>query len=118
MQGTFRVENRERVHTTTIKSPTGRMPFVAAGAVTGIGSLPLTSVTSAVRAVAEFSPEVPFWPQLPQLSQQESIVGQGLAIVEDLIEPRNEGYGYRCRRALAQGRVVKSLVGPAWPHAG
>jgi hypothetical protein len=73
------------------------MPFVAAGAVTGIGSLPLTSVTSAVRAVAEFSPEVPFWPQLPQLSQQESIVGQGLGVVENLIAPRNEGYGYQVK---------------------
>jgi hypothetical protein len=65
--------------------------------VTGIGSLPLTSATSAIRSVAEFSPEVPFWPQLPQLSQQESIVGQGLAIVENLIEPRNEGYGYQAK---------------------
>ncbi len=73
------------------------MPFVAAGAVTGIGSLPLTSATSAIRSVAEFSPEVPFWPQLPQLSQQESIVGQGLGIVENLIEPRNEGYGYQVK---------------------
>src|ERR1700757_1515275 len=97
MQGTFRVENRERVHTTTIKSPTGRMPFVAAGAVTGIGSLPLTSITSAVSAVAEFSPEVPFWPQVPQLSKRESIVGQGLGIVENLIEPRDEGYGYQVK---------------------
>jgi len=73
------------------------MPFVAAGAVTGIGSLPLTSATSAIRSVAEFSPEVPFWPQLPQLSQQESIVGQGLGIVENLIESRNEGYGYQVK---------------------
>ena len=73
------------------------MPFVAAGAVTGIGSLPFTSVTSAIRSVAEFSPEVPFWPQLPQLSERESIVGQGLGIVADLIEPRNEGYGYQVK---------------------
>ena len=73
------------------------MPFVAAGAVTGIGSLPFTSITSAVRSVAEFSPEVPFWPQLPQLSQRESIVGQGLGIVENLIEPRDEGYGYQVK---------------------
>jgi hypothetical protein len=73
------------------------MPFVAAGAVTGIGSLPLTSVPSAIRAVAEFSPEIPFWPQLPQLSDQESIVGQGLGIVENLIEPRDEGYGYEVK---------------------
>jgi hypothetical protein len=74
------------------------MPFVAAGAVTGIGSLPLKSVTSAIQAVAEFSPEVPFWPQLPQRSERESIVGQGLGILETLIEPRNEGYGYQVRQ--------------------
>jgi hypothetical protein len=73
------------------------MPFVAAGAVTGIGSLPFTSATSAIRSVAKFSPEVPFWPQLPQLSEREGIVGQGLAIVEDLVEPRNEGYGYQVK---------------------
>src|SRR6266478_7142 len=87
----------ERVQPTAIRSHTSRMPFVAAGAVTGIGSLPLTSATSAIRSVAELSPEVPFWPQLPQLSQQESIVGQGLGIVENLIEPRNEGYGYQVK---------------------
>jgi len=73
------------------------MPFVAAGAVTGIGSLPHKSAASAVRSVAEFSPEVPFWPQLPQLSEQESIVGQSLGIVESLIEPRIEGYGYQVK---------------------
>jgi hypothetical protein len=74
-----------------------RKPFVAAGAVTGIGSLPFTSSTSAVRSVAEFSPEIPFWPQLPQRSERESIVGQSLGIVESLIEPRNEGYGYQVK---------------------
>jgi len=76
------------------------MPFVAAGAVTGIGSLPLTSITSAVRSVAEFSPEVPFWPQLPQLSERESIVRQGLGIIDNLIEPRDEGYGYQVKEGL------------------
>ena len=81
------------------------MPFVAAGAVTGIGSLPLTSITSAIRSVAEFSGEVPFWPQPPQLSERENIVGQGLAIVEDLIEPRNEGYGYQVK----EGRLDSVL---------
>jgi hypothetical protein len=81
------------------------MPFVAAGTVTGIGSLPLTSVASAIRSVAEFSPAVPFWPQMPQLSERESIVGQGLAVVEDLIEPRNEGYGYQVK----EGRLDSVL---------
>ncbi len=73
------------------------MPFALAGAVTGIGSLPLTSITSAIRSVAEFSPEVPFWPQLPRLSERESAIGQGLGILADLIEPRNEGYGYQVK---------------------
>jgi hypothetical protein len=53
-----------------------RMPFVPAGAVTGIGSLPLMSAASAIQAVAEFSSEIPFWAQLSQLSERESIIGQ------------------------------------------
>ena len=81
------------------------MPFAAAGTVTGIGSLPFTSIASAIRSVAESSPEVPFWPQLPQLSERESIVGQGLGIVADLIEPRNEGYGYQVK----EGRIDSVL---------
>jgi hypothetical protein len=85
------------VQTTAIRSHTSRLPFLAAGAVTGIGSLPLTSVQSAIQSVAEFSPEVPFWPQLPQLSEQERVIGQGLGIVAELIEPRNEGYGYQVK---------------------
>jgi hypothetical protein len=93
------------VQPTIISSHISRTPFVAAGAVTGIGSLPLTSIPSAIRSVAEFSPEVPFWPQLPQLSERESIVSQGLAVVEDLIEPRNEGYGYQVK----EGRLNSVL---------
>ena len=82
---------------TAIRSHYDRKPFVTAGAVTGIGSLPFTSSASAIRSVAEFSPEIPFWPQLPQRSERESIVGQGLGIVENLIEPRNYTYGYRVK---------------------
>jgi methionine synthase II (cobalamin-independent) len=85
------------VQSIAIRTQSCRKPFVAAGAVTGIGSLPFTSSTSAVRAIAELSPEVPFWPQLPLRSERESIVGQGLGIVENLIEPRQEGYGYRVK---------------------
>jgi hypothetical protein len=77
------------VQATAARSHSDRKPFVAAGAVTGIGSLPFTSTTSAIRSVAQFSPEVPFWPQLPQRSERESIVGQGFGIIEDLIETRN-----------------------------
>jgi len=81
------------------------MPFVPAGAVTGIGSLPLTSVASAICSVAQFSPEIPFWPQLPRISAQESAIGQGLDVVAHLIEPRSGGYGYQVK----EGRI-DSLV--------
>src|SRR5260370_20420269 len=81
------------------------MPFAPAGPVPGIGSLPLTSITSAIRSVAEFSPEGAFWPQLPQLSEWESVIGQGLGTVADLIEPRNEGYGYQVK----EGRIDSVL---------
>jgi hypothetical protein len=54
-------------------------------------------VASAIQSVAEFSPEVPFWPQLPQLSERESAIGQGLGIVADLVEPRDQGYGYQVK---------------------
>jgi hypothetical protein len=85
------------MQSTALPIHTYRMPFTPAGAVTGIGSLPLTSVTSAIQSIAEFSPEIPFWPQLPRLSERETVIGQGLGAVADLIESRNEGYGYQVR---------------------
>jgi hypothetical protein len=87
----------KELRSTTIPPLVSRKPFVPAGAVTGIGSLPLTSVTTAIGSVIEFSPEIPFWPQLPQLSERESIIGQGLGAVANLIEPRNKGYGYQVK---------------------
>ncbi len=96
-------ENRKR--STAIPSHTNRTSFTPAGAVTGIGSLPLMSMRSAIQSVAEFSPEIPFWPQLPRLSERESVIGQGLGILADLIEPREEGYGYEVK----QGRIDSVL---------
>ena len=81
------------------------MPFVPAGAVTGIGSLPLMSAASAIQSVAESSAEIPFWPQLPKLSERESIIGQGLGTVADHLEPRSEGYGYQVK----EGRIDSVL---------
>ncbi len=83
------------------RARTIRMPFVPAGAVTGIGSLPFMSAASAVHAVAHLSREIPFWPQLPGISDWESIIGQGLGVVAGYLEPRSEGYGYQVR----EGRV-------------
>jgi hypothetical protein len=84
------------------------MPFDPAGAVTGIGSLPFTSMASAIRSVAKFSAEIPFWPQLPQLSERESIIGQGLGILSDMIERRNDGYGYQVKEGQID-LVVETL---------
>jgi hypothetical protein len=96
------------LQSTAIKAHTNRIPFVAAGTVTGIGSLPHTSGEEAVRSVAEFSPEVPFWPQLPQRSERESIVAQGLGVIENFIERRNNGYGYQVKEGHLDS-VVKTL---------
>ena len=85
------------MQSTAVSSQAGRTSFPVAGAVTGIGSLPLTSVAAAIGSVAEHSPQIPFWPQLPQLSAWERAVGQGLCFLGDLIEPRTEGYGYEVR---------------------
>jgi hypothetical protein len=85
------------VTSVAIRSRVARMPFTPAGAVTGIGSLPLTSVQSAIQSIAEFSPQVPYWPQLPQLSVHETAIAQGLGSLRDLIELRSEGYGYQVK---------------------
>jgi len=106
----IKLENGMTVSETPMASTTSRahpirMRFVPSGAVTGIGSLPLMSAASAIQAIAEFSAEIPFWPQLPQLSDRESIIGQGLGIVADHIEPRNQGYGYQVK----EGRIDSVL---------
>jgi hypothetical protein len=62
-------------------------------------------MTAALQSVAEFSSEVPFWPQLPRLSEREAAIGQGLGILGDLIEARREGYGYQVR----EGRLDSVL---------
>jgi len=93
------------VRSTAISSHTDRSPFAPAGAVTGIGSLPLTSTTAAIRSIAEFSPEIPFWPQLPRLSEREGVIGQGLGVLGDLLEARRAGYGYQVK----EGRIDSVL---------
>lgn len=68
--------------------------FLPCGAVTGIGSLPLRDAKEAFRFVAEFSPDVPFWPQLPKRSPREHVVLQGIGPLAALVEPRRFGHGY------------------------
>ncbi len=79
-----------------------------AGAVTGIGSLPFADTRAAIDAVARLSPEIPFWPQLPQRAAGESAIAQGLGLLADLIEPRSEGFGYQVKDGCLD-RVVALL---------
>ena len=71
-----------------------RPTFNPSGAVTRIGSLPLKSGREATQTIVEFSPEVPFWPQLPQLSEREIAIRQGLDVIRSFIEPRDGSYGF------------------------
>ena len=53
------------------------------GCVTGVGSLPFVDADEAVEFVAEFSPELPFWPQLPMRAAGEGVIAQGMgALIE------------------------------------
>ncbi len=87
-----------------------RVPFWPAGAVTGIGSLPHSSGYGAVDAVMRLCPEVPFWPQLPKRSQKEGIISQGLGVLGDLIEARENGFGFEVKAGHIDA-VVKRLHG-------
>lgn len=62
--------------------------FLPHGAVTGIGSLPHRDAAQAVRFVAEYCPEIPFWAQLPQRAPQENMIAQMVAPLLDLLEAR------------------------------
>ena len=63
--------------------------FLPVGRVTGIGSLPHLDADEAVRFVRECSPEIPFWPQLPQRSPAESMIPQMLPLLLDLLEAKS-----------------------------
>jgi hypothetical protein len=63
------------------------------------------SAAEAIQVVSEFSPEVPFWPQLPQISERESSIGQGLDAIADHVKPRSQGYGYQVK----EGRIDSLL---------
>lgn len=46
------------------------------GLVTGIGSLPYREAGEALDLIFKFTPEVPFWPQLPKRDMKEGMVAQ------------------------------------------
>ena len=59
---------------------------------TGIGSLPHTDVESACRLVVEQFPEIPFWPQLPRLSFNETMYVQYSEKLPGLVIDNNKIY--------------------------
>ena len=84
-------------HRASLPRDSGRVEYLPCGAITGIGSLPMTNADAAVDFVRDRSPEIPFWPQLPQISGRESIIGQGLGAIHDLIQPCPDAYGYEVK---------------------
>jgi len=53
--------------------------------VTGIGSLPFTDPDQAIDFIAEYSREIPFWPQLPQKSPNEGMILQPLGMFQEFV---------------------------------
>ena len=52
--------------------------FCGDGCVSGVGSLPFVDPAAAVHFVAEYAPEVPFWPQLRRKCTREAMIPQTL----------------------------------------
>lgn len=54
------------------------MSFRPGGLATGIGSLPFTDPSDALRLIKKYLPDIPHWPQLPSRGRQEHFVNQYL----------------------------------------
>jgi hypothetical protein len=67
------------------------------GCVTGVGSLPFFDSDLAVEFVAEFSPELPFWPQLPMRGAGEGVIAQGMGSLIEYLEPADRPYCWSVR---------------------
>lgn len=55
------------------------MDFKPAGLLTGIGSVPYTDSDQALSLIFSNTPEIPYWPQMPQKGSQEGFVFQFLS---------------------------------------
>jgi hypothetical protein len=67
------------------------------GCVTGVGSLPFIDADEAVEFVAEFSPDLPFWPQLPLRAVGEGVIAQGMGPLIEYLEPAGRPYCWAVR---------------------
>jgi hypothetical protein len=80
------------------------------GCVTGVGSLPFVDADEAVEFVAEFSPELPFWPQLPVRAAGEGVIAQGMGSLIEYLEPADRPYCWSVRSGAA-GAFAAALEG-------
>lgn len=75
------------------------LPFSPKGAVTGVGSLPMTDPQEAIRFIETRCPEIPFWPQLPKRAAGESMVEQMLEPLRPYLQSLEApGFGYEVRK--------------------
>lgn len=90
------------------------LEYWPAGGVTGIGSLPHTDPVAAIAFVARHSPQIPFWPQLPQRGPQEYMLLQLLTPLRDLVQQESPARinvrpgqldNFRCRLAHAEATL-------------
>lgn len=59
-------------------------PVWAAGAATGVGSMPGTDPREAIREVLGTLPDLPFLPELPARGPHSDLIGRGTALLADL----------------------------------
>ncbi len=72
-------------------------PTMPPGSVTGVGSLPFSDGDEAVAFVAEHSPTLPFWPQLPRRCASEGIIAQSLGPLIRFLQPAARPYCWKVR---------------------
>jgi methionine synthase II (cobalamin-independent) len=67
-----------------VSADSGPTPPWAPGSATGVGSLPGTDITEAVRLVFDELPEFPHLPELPNRGPGADLVGRGASLLTDL----------------------------------
>lgn len=72
-------------------APGGFCARLPRSAFVGVGSLPWTDPRQAIDVVAEYAPNLPFWPQLPARAPGEDMVSQALGAAAQILPPR-EGW--------------------------
>jgi methionine synthase II (cobalamin-independent) len=85
-------------------------PVWAAGAATGVGSMPGTDPREVVREVLGTLPDLPFLPELPARGPHADLVGRGTALLADLaVDLQPSGWRITARPSR-DGRRARDLL--------